>query len=196
MYDVMIDIETLSTHPNAHILTIAAVKFKRDTHKLPKRDDSKLTFYRRISHKSCEDLKLHKSKATVEWWQQQSAAARKECFDDSLERTNLKSALLELTKWFGGNVGSVWSHGDDFDLVILASAYRACGIEQSIPWKFWETRDTRTVFDLANLKYRYSGNTHHHALDDCFSQITHLWKCLEKLSHPEPKIKAVPRGKW
>ena len=177
----MIDIETLSTHPDSHILTIAAVKFERYGNTIPDKDDHKLTFYRRITSSSCEKLQLHKSQATVDWWKKQSVAAREECFGKNLERVDLSTALIDLKRWFGNNVNTVWSHGDDFDLVILTTAYRKCGLENRVPWKFWETRDTRTLFDIADLKYQYSGNTHHHALDDCFSQIRHVHKCLEEL---------------
>lgn len=176
MTDVMVDLETLSTSPNACILTIGAVKFCR---RGPVQSllESR-TFYRRIDVQSCIKLGLDISKETQDWWNTQSKAAQYEAFEHK-ERVQLKEALVDFARWFRG-ARHIWSHGDDFDCVILSSAYEACGLD--VPWKFWSTRDTRTLFDLANINIRdFPIKEEHHALYDAYRQVLGVRKGLVKL---------------
>ena len=62
----MIDIETLSTKPNALILTIGAIKFNRNDD-LKNIEDLE-TFYVRIDQNSCKKLNMDISKETLNWW--------------------------------------------------------------------------------------------------------------------------------
>ena len=52
MTEIMLDIETCSTKPNAMILSIAAIKFSRITEITPELKNME-TFYVRIDQKSC-----------------------------------------------------------------------------------------------------------------------------------------------
>lgn len=176
MCNVMLDLETLSTAPNSAILTIGAIKFDRNS-MLPllKNMDS---FYERIDLKSCQDLGLHVCKETQDWWSKQSKEAREEAFAPE-DRIPIKMALIKFAEWFD-NTKYLWSHGDDFDCVILESAYRACDLP--VPWKFWSTRDTRTLFDLAGVNLRdYTAEVAHHALHDSYRQITAAKEGFQKL---------------
>ena len=173
----MLDIETLSTTPNAVILTIGAVKFSR----LSKTDRIHRcnTFYRRVTADSCKEVGLHTSKETREWWATQSSAAKYEALENK-DRVSLQKALSEFSEWFRGSK-YVWAHGDDFDCVILNSAYKACGMVA--PWKFWNTRDTRTVYDIAELHINCVPVVQaHHALHDAYRQVVVLQKSFELLN--------------
>lgn len=172
MTDVMIDLETLSTRSNAAILTIGAIKFKRDSNYDAKRDYTTLpkkdVFYRRITLTSCIHADMHIDKNTVEWWVKQGEEARNEALFH-LDRVPLKKALKELSAWIGTSK-YVWGNGSSFDITILEEAYRRCKLTPI--WKFWNVRDLRTVYDLGKVWSVHVPNSgHHHALHDCYSQI-------------------------
>ena len=100
MTDVMIDLETLSTRPNAIILTIGAVRFDRNGPQKPLEELD--TFYRRIQMQTCIEVGLHHCKETTKWWLSQDTEAKKEAF--KMEgRVPLKEMLTDFTNWFGTN---------------------------------------------------------------------------------------------
>ena len=184
--EVMIDLETLSVLPNAVILTIGAVKFIRAGPTLPLKEST--SFYRRVDIQSCLDVGLVTSEDTQKWWKGQSEAVRFEALECK-ERICLEQCLNEFSLWFR-DVRNIWSHGDDFDCVVLASAYQAC--ELSPPWKYWNTRDTRTLFDLAEIKLPSLPNGQaHHALNDAYHQMVYTKKALRCLHRKKRSKKEV-----
>jgi len=178
MQDVMIDIETVSTESNAAICSIAAVKFTRgETTKLEELDH----IYCKVSIESCTLLGMNTDPNTMEWWDSQSEDVRYEAIENPIDRLDIKSALEKLTTWLGPHASKikVWSHGDDFDCVILSNAYKVCNMKT--PWSFWNTRDTRTIYDIANIRLENVYSNKHHPLYDCYNQIHTLNKCIFKL---------------
>lgn len=170
MTDIMVDIETLSTCNNAVILTIGAVKFNRN--RKTKSLEESFTFYRRINIDSCLEAGLVSSQDTLNWWNSQKEEIRHEVFENT-DRVDLRQALEDFSHYFIGSK-YIWSHGDDFDCVILNSAYKA--LDMTPPWKFWNTRDTRTIFDIAKIRLdSFENNNLHHSLHDAYNQV----KCLE-----------------
>lgn len=180
--DIMIDLETLATHSNAVILTIACIKFKKSE----KIDRSILAngekcFYRRITISSCEEIGLEKEQETIDWWKKQSYDARKEVgmTDEVVWTSPIKSVLTDLNKWVGNdNNIIVWCNGASFDFPILSNAYRKCALTPF--WKFWNERDCRTVYALHKKQLKkYTDGEAHHALLDSFHQIRCLQDCLK-----------------
>ena len=172
----MLDLETLGTLSNSVILTIGAIKF--DPEKTISSLEDCNTFYKRITISSCKDVGLVSEESTIQWWNSQDVNVRYEAIDNQ-DRLPLQQVLLEFTKWFG-NSKKIWGHGDDFDCVIMANAYQACNLTP--PWKFWNTRDTRTLYDLANVNLKnFSQDNIHHALHDSYRQILALQKSYNNL---------------
>jgi len=168
--DFMIDIETLSTKPNSLILTIGAIKFKKNT-EFPELKNME-TFYKRIDKKSCEKLGMDIDPRTIEWWKSQNDKTYYEAFENP-DRIDIKDALIELSKFLKGHK-NIWANSPNFDIVILENAYNCCNLD--IPWKFWNLRDTRTVYDLASIRlHEFSDKEgNHNSLNDCYSQIKAL----------------------
>lgn len=166
--DVMIDLETLSTRPNAVILAIGAVGFNIGTLEIGPQ------WYTTISAESQDGL--HISGSTVKWWMSQNESARKSVV--SGRQIDLDMALLELRLWLHTecapqNAVRIWGNGASFDPVILESAYRYSGID--LPWQFWNTRCFRTVRALYSaVEEPQREGTHHNALDDALHQVRHL----------------------
>ena len=176
--EVMVDIETLSTQSNAVILSIGAIKFDRDG-SLPDSPSEMDTFYVRVARESCEVLGMHVDPETVQWWNNQPAEVREEALENTSERLTIKDALTRFEAWIGKSE-LVWGHGDDFDCVILSSAFQSCGMKT--PWKFWNTRDTRTLFDIAGVRNSdLPSNSKHHPIHDCYRQVAGVLMSLRKL---------------
>jgi DNA polymerase III epsilon subunit-like protein len=165
MINVMIDLETYSTRPNAAIASIGAVKFE-DDHIID-------TFYCTIAPASCKEAGLHFEKSTLEWWSKQSKEARDALLKDNLL---LEEALTNFEAWYGSKSLPTWGNGAAFDNVIMESAYRA--LDRKRPWLPWEDRCYRTMKNLVNIPIDKREGTYHNALDDALTQTKHLQKIL------------------
>ena len=182
--DVMIDLETLDVLPSASILTIGAVKFD------PFGDDinepSCEKFYVKVDLDSCDKLGLTVSQDTLGWWAQQSQEAQDEAFSTD-GRIDISDAINQLYKFCWG-AKRVWSHGAGFDVIILEHVFRK--VEKAVPWRFWEVRDTRTLFDLG-IDPNRPPVLKHHALEDAWNQavgVQHVFRTLRTSSNFEGKI--------
>lgn len=182
MNHVMIDLETLSTRANACILTVGAIRFDLNDsipfdgrwQDLPKDD----VFYRRVDLESCKRLGMDINERTVEWWKKQSDDARFEAFGG--DREDIESVLSSFGKWVGDD-SKVWSNGACFDIPILSEAYNA--IHTPEPWKFWNVRDTRTIWDVAGInRWSLPKGDEHHALGDCYRQVWGVQEAYSKIA--------------
>jgi len=164
MNDLMIDIETLGTTPNATILSIGAVWFD------PHSDEMGAEFYCAVDM----DQNRHIDPSTLRWWMQQSDMARDAVFGARNIVLPLRDALSDLSAFVAQNRGQVrpWSQGASFDIVLLEDAYRQVGI--AAPWKFWDIRDTRTAYDMAEYELLRGSAVAHHALEDAKAQVRHV----------------------
>lgn len=162
MKHVMVDAETLGTAADAVILSLGAVKFDLETGEI---DDE--GFYASISVESNLDYKRRIQEDTLIWWMKQSAAAQNVFHEDKVP---LPDALCDFSDWLGTPDHFMWSMGADFDLPMIAHAFRSCTIE--IPWAFWNSRCARTYKNLPgakNISVPRTG-THHNALQDAVYQ--------------------------
>ena len=170
----MLDLETLSTRPDAVILVIGAIRFNRNkeySEKINEESVNKMdTFYERITIDSCLQVGLREDKKTRQWWNAQSKDIKYEALLNP-HRNSLPEVLRKFSQWFGNNPRmTVWGNGDDFDCTILGEAYAKCGMET--PWRFWKTRDLRTIMDLGKVYSRdLPQEGLHNALYDCYRQI-------------------------
>lgn len=158
MTNLMLDLETFSTRPNAAIRSIGACVFDHE--------GVLAKFYVNI-----RDVVGDVDPNTVEWWASQPKEAR-----DALEIDTkwLDDALADFTLWLPepANQCLIWGNGADFDNVILASAFDARA--RALPWKFYNNRCYRTVKNLFPIAKMDRKGTKHNALDDAISQAEHL----------------------
>lgn len=173
--DVMIDLETLATSPDAAILTIGAVKF--DPFKVSVEFDDKDKFYVKVDLDSCNELNLTVSDDTINWWATQSEEAREEAFSQT-GRIHVEDAFADLYKFCWG-ASRVWSNGAAFDIVICETVFKR--IHKKIPWDFWQVRDVRTIFDLG-INPERPKVTAHNALADAEAQARGVQKVCTTLS--------------
>lgn len=168
----MIDIEGLGTGPDTTILTIAAQLFDP-----LRRDVLGGEFYARVTLESQEGRSIQQE--TIEWWATQPDAVREEAFAES-GRVTLEQALRGLHRvvW---HANRVWAQGPTYDMNILEHAYKSLNI--ALPWKFYQVRDSRTVFSMCPGLEKPAAS--HHALEDCRRQIGLLWDTFEMLKIKE-----------
>lgn len=174
MSSLMIDLEGLATGPDTTILTIAAQTFDPfgtgwyDKH-----------YYARVTLESQENRAI--DNGTIAWWATQPDHAREEAFNEQ-DRIPLGQALDELAKFIWQS-RLIWSQGPTYDMNILEHAYKSyC---KPLPWKYFQVRDSRTVFSL--WPDQPIPSTSHHALEDCRRQIDMLQATLKHLDVKELK---------
>lgn len=184
--DLMIDLETLSTRTDAVMLSVGAVLFTadQDEHGYPRKQ-----FYQKPSIESQNKVGLHIEPNTLRWWLKQSNEARAEFDMDDNKLQPIQELLMSLTQFIWDNKPRrIWSHGATFDIPILAMAYAKCRME--CPFKYWDGRDTRTLFELlgeprgGNLDglLKPKGVTAHNAVVDCINQanaVNYAWRKLK-----------------
>jgi len=117
--DLMIDIETLATGPDAMVMTIAAQVFDPLSTGWPDRH-----FYARVTPESQPNRKTDDT--TIEWWAQQGPEAQREVFEE-VGRRDLHDCLDELGKLIWQS-DRIWANGICFDMNILEHAFKEHGI--------------------------------------------------------------------
>ena len=174
MTHVMIDLETLGTTSRSAWISIGAVCFDPDTGVI----DTGNAFYRNVDWDSA--LRGREvSGDTLKWWMRQDPAAK-----DAVIHAGwpIEAVLTALSEWLPEGC-VVWGNGSSFDISMLEDTYHQYGV--TVPWKFWNVRDVRTVVHLAQgLVERGSvpfEGTKHNALSDAIHQakyVSAMWQAL------------------
>ena len=170
----MIDLEGLATGPDTTILTIAAQAF--DPFESGHYDRH---YYARVTLESQENRSI--DNGTIAWWATQPEHAREEAFGEQ-DRIPLDQALDELGRLIW-HAKLIWAQGPTYDMNILEHAYKS--YNKPLPWKYYQVRDSRTVFSL--WPEQPIPPTSHHALEDCRRQIGMLQNTLKYLNVKELK---------
>jgi len=181
--DMMIDLETLSTKMNAVMLSIGAVMFtvEENEYGYPNKQ-----FYMKPNLDSQMRIGSRIQADTLKWWLKQSDEARAEFTEVDTTLPPISKVLSQLKNFHDEyKPRRIWSHGASFDLPILSYAYFRAGME--VPWKYWNERDTRTLFEVyeGDLKkfLKPDGQTVHNAVIDARNQanaVNHAWLFLKQ----------------
>ncbi|MBS0363693.1 MAG: 3'-5' exoribonuclease [Proteobacteria bacterium] len=167
---IMVDLETIGTRPGSAICSLGAVAFD------PVAGTMGQEFYAPISLRSCQAARLTFDADTVGWWLEQSEAARAALKGGE----DVQKVLQEFQQWWRAlRAKFIWAHGANFDEPLLSAAFRACGL--AVPWKYWDTRCTRTIYDLTGVKPDRAEGVHHNALDDAKAQARAVIVAYAKL---------------
>lgn len=180
---VMLDLETLGTKPGCAIVSIGACVFDMDgVHN--DAEYLRRPFYQAVDIASPLSRTLSIDPSTLSWWNVQSEEARKVFTGDKI---SLEQALYDFTDWLylmnkpemlpaERDEIYVWCHGATFDVPILNEAYDRWAVGgytprvHGGPIKFWNVRDTRTLYALTTINPNRTKGTHHNALDDAIAQ--------------------------
>jgi hypothetical protein len=170
--DIMLDLETLSTRPNAVILTLGAVKFNPFS-----LEDPGPGLYVRpdVDEQIAQGRDVQDE--TVNWWMNQAEDVREEALGTD-GRISVEDMYRQLNRFLVG-ANSIWAQGPLFDFAILENLYRQYG--WPTPWQYWQIRDSRTLFGVHGDP-RVKGKVGlHNALEDCVSQATAVQQVYNKL---------------
>lgn len=151
--EMVVDIETLGQFYDAAIVQIGCALFSVE----------KGVFETKVWNIDIGSAMQHGqvTPATLKWWLDQEAGARRSVFDGTL-------ALPDAVKHFMDYVAEknprcFWAHAT-FDFPILAHACRQAGVKP-LPYK--KLRDQRTIEDLLpDIEWPVREGIHHHAGDD------------------------------
>lgn len=173
MFDVMLDLETFGKKTGCVIRSIGAIVFD------PYSDRTGETFYQNVTKEDQVALGLHVDPETEAWWARQPTAAR-----DALvgNQVSAEEAAKEFVGWWKKqNVTRVWSQGANFDEPIISEFFRV--LKRSAPWKFHDSRDTRTAYQMGdfNVFAVKRKGTHHNALEDSRHQAYCVQQAFKKL---------------
>lgn len=177
MIDVAIDIETMGNNKRAAIVSIGAVIVQRP----------EVKWYRTVTLESSLEAGLEVSASTIRWWMEQEEMARREIID--AQGMPLRKVLGDFRRWLKKHSDDdkrnlyVWSHGSGFDLSILSEAYELAGLGKP-PWSYSRERDTRTLFELADVTYPLGvddGLPKHHALHDASELAKSIAVAFERM---------------
>lgn len=170
----MIDLETFGTHAGCVLRSIGAVQFNPYSI-----SDFGAEFYANIDEESQLAVGLTKDQNTVDWWAKQSAEAQDALLTDQLP---LEEVVNRFTKWYKSiPCVYVWSQGSNFDGVLWEAVCKAIG--KQVPWVFYNTRDTRTIYQVAkvNTKNIVRQGEHHNALADSRHQAICVQTAFKKI---------------
>lgn len=167
-----LDIETVSTRPDAVLLTIAVVKFstKKNVEELVVEDYTYVKMdcrYQKDRH-LCPD--------TLLWWNKQDKGTMDEAFSGKLSLKNGMKVIHDfITKY---KQEKIWCRGLNFDLTIMENAYHQLGMD--VPWKYYNAQELRTLEYIASRRgvkkpKRLEDNTHHSAIGDAKEQARQIF---------------------
>ena len=168
----MIDLETLSTNPNATILTVGGVKFDPYTTAEPSQG-----MYFRVDVNSQTEMGRDVMQETVNWWSKQPKEISDEAFSDD-NRASLDDMIKKINK-FSVGVDVFWCQGPLFDYAILQDIYKQLGYP--VPWQYWQIRDSRTLFSLVPKDPDEERTGLHNALEDCYFQAKKVQRVYKQL---------------
>lgn len=163
--DIMVDIESLSTAPDACILSIGAVRFNIETGEALSRENY---FYQTIDIDSNLAAGRRIDGRTIAWWMDQSQAAQAAVFSEQ-NALMLGDALVAFSRYLRAvPFDRIWCRGAAFDFPAIESACRH--FTMPVPWPYYAVRCQRTLEDMASADKPSRDNTPHNALDDAIYQ--------------------------
>lgn len=168
---VMIDLETMGTAPGSVIASLGAVAFDPVAGKMGGH------FYAVLDLTPQQRAGLTIDGETVKWWLRQGDVAREALCSQAMDPATALAMFTAYWKTEGG--ACIWGHGANFDEPLLSAAFRAFKLPP--PWKFWDARCTRTIYDLAGVKPDRDAGVHHNALDDARAQAEAVIRAYAKL---------------
>lgn len=170
--NLMIDLETMGTAPDAAIVSVGAVLFNEAD------SDVGPCFYRNINLADSVALGFKLDPGTVMWWLGQSEYARNAI---RFNGSPVRSVLEDLVQFIAVGSGversrlKVWGNSPSFDCVKLQAHFDKCGVQA--PWLYFNERCYRTIRERnRNVAQDDNKAVHHNALDDAIHQARHLQK--------------------
>lgn len=173
---IMLDLETLSLQNNAVVSEAAIAIFD------PQADFINFSYSWLLQLETQQKNGRHVGMDTVQWWLMQEEAPRLKMAEkkDRVFVTDFLDHLDRVCDW--KNVEGFWSHGLNFDVIILTDMYTMYG--RKVPWHYRTPRDTRTLFWLADMKTEdlVKAEVKHSAVSDAIAQAKSVQMAMRRLA--------------
>lgn len=167
MKDVMIDLETLGTGPDAVVISIGAVFFDIEN------KTTGVTFYAVADIDEQLERGRKPTGDTIKWWLGQSDSAKKVFNESARPMARVLTEFAMLYHVINPKGAYVWSNGSTFDITIMENLFKDYGLP--IPWSYNKTMDLRTFKRFkGNGKPIVKQGVAHNALDDALSQALYV----------------------
>lgn len=170
-YSLILDLETLDTAPTSIITEMGVLVFNRNDFSEHACFSAEPCIFQQLAvarTASPETISFHHSKGTL---------------PHELDSYHPKQAVRDLHHFIGLYAPHrIWIQGPDFDRPILEHFCNQFG--EDLPWEFWRTRDTRTLWDTAFPGVKHDKRPHH-AMPDCRATLADLTKALVALNRTE-----------
>lgn len=176
---MMIDLETLSTQRDARVLQAGWCIYDYSA------PDFSFPVLGEMNVDSDSCVGGHVSDSTVKWWLQGIEQARESVAREGLSIALVLADLFHQYRQY--KCTEVWSNGATFDIVIVEHWAEVCGMR--VPWKFYDHRDTRTLWKIAEQLgwERKRGETAHTAKADALAQSIQVYEAMKFLRGLRPK---------
>jgi hypothetical protein len=174
-WHVMLDLETLSTEPNAVILSIGAARFDPNEWTVAE------TFEAHVDLESTNLKVFDISPNTVNWWMSDDRQEARAYYRRG-DKTDLVTALWGFRQWLKDQpLEGLWGNGAAFDNVILRKAYELCG--EQAPWAFRQDRCFRTLKNLPIIVPEPERiEPAHSALGDAIWQALYAQRVMDRIT--------------
>lgn len=180
--DVSLDLETFGAQPGASIATIGVVIATRVL------GDNDLLYWinERELYLVVDDPEGEWSPATIRWHTRQKNPPGNVGADPDGVVMPLNVALRRLIMFLMDEAqahkegeAAVWTHAT-FDAPIVDAARLRAGLDKPV-WHYRNSRDLRTLYDLAGGRPKIPNVEGHNALADARQQLEEVKACLRKL---------------
>lgn len=166
--EILIDLETLDTTPTSIVTQLAAATFTREEGRVQIIDELDLHL------DPWEQLRTRRSYSpeTIAFHQQHRTLPAGTDHEHPAD-------ALDALRHFAEGTTTVWIWGSDFDRPILEDLAHQHG--RTLPWKYWQLRDARTVWKVAFADARPARRPHR-AIEDVRASIHDLHRALQHLN--------------
>ncbi len=180
--DIMLELETLGTRPDATIIQIGAVLFE------PVYGGKILNGKGFNRHVLVQDGTGSIDHSTICFWLTEKSAAKmgRELETKADPLAEVLKAFVEWPKTSHGldweNINGIWANPSDFDFPVLKSAFAKLGVDA--PWDRRATLCARTLFNMVGGKpdIDWTSFIPHDALDDAVGQAMQVQKAMGLLT--------------
>jgi hypothetical protein len=188
----MIDLETEGTRAGCAIRQIGAASFNPYTGEVGRTFEMNLN-----TEEQYRTLAMVTDPETINWLKALPANIQDAMTRDPQPVGDVIIALIRAFDWDHPET-RLWCHGATFDEPILRELIVRFGVETDlkklVPWKYWQVRDTRTIFELANVKVQRDPSKAHTGLEDCLNQIKAVSEAYRTFQMLAAREKPISKG--
>lgn len=176
----MVDLETLSPTPNAHVLEISFLRFDIETGEIDYNDSV-------IERFGLKSQNRESNAETIKWWLDKNQNYFMELCSHVPEKSVHDVVLSIWMKLFllradRRNKIAIWNTGS-FDVDILNNVYKQKTGSNDSLIRFYEIRDVRSIRQIGDMFNLNDNNVEatHNAKEDCIRQIEYITKVVKKM---------------